>query len=55
MKKTYFILLILSLFSNFSKCSENSMIDSSISKLVGMIRMEIIDKCLLNLPNKKRS
>jgi len=29
------------------------MIDSSISKLIGMIRMEIIDKCLLNLPKRK--
>ena len=49
----YYILLILSLLSNLSKCNEDSIINSSISKLIGMVRMEIIDKSLLYLPKRK--
>ena len=55
MEKIYFycILLILSLLSNLSKCNEDSIINRSISKLIGMVRMEIIDKSLLYLPKRK--
>ena len=53
MKKIYYILFVLSLLSNISKCSEDSIINSSISKLIGMIRIEIIDKSLLFLPKRE--
>ena len=53
MKKIYCILFILSLFSNLSECNEELVDKSSISKLIGMVRMEIIEKSLLNLPQRK--
>ena len=53
MKKIYCILFILSLLSNFSECVEESLKNNSISKLIGMVRIEIIDKSLLYLPKRK--
>ena len=53
MKKIYYILFILSLLSNFSECVEESLKNNSISKLIGMVRTEIIDKYLLYLPKRK--
>ena len=53
MKKIYCILFILSLFSNFSECIEESLLNNSVSKLIGMVRTEIIDKSLLYLPKRK--
>ena len=53
MKKIYCILFILSLFSNFSECIEESLQNNNVSKLIGMVRTEIIDKSLLYLPKRK--
>ena len=53
MKKIFCIFCILTLLSNFSKCIEESIENNSISKLIGMVRMEIIDKVLLHLPKRE--
>ena len=52
MKKICCIYFILTLL-NLSKCNENSIYNNSISKLIGMVRTEIIDKILLHLPKRE--
>jgi len=52
MKKICCIFFILSLL-NLSECNENSIDNNSISKLIGMVRTEIIDKILLHLPKRE--
>ena len=53
MKKIYFYLFTLSLLLNLSESIEESKENNSVSKLITMIRMEIIDKSLLYLPKRK--
>ena len=52
MKKIYFILSILSLLSFFEKSIEESIENNSVSELIEIVRMEIIDKSLLSLPKR---
>ena len=52
MKEIYFILFILSLLSNLSESIEESSENNRVSKLIGMVRMETIDKSLLFLPKR---
>ena len=54
MKKIYFILFILSLVSNNSKSIDESINKNLVSKLIGNVREEIIDKSLLYLPSKNQ-
>ena len=53
MMKKYLLLIILSLLSKLSKCSEELKGNNSISKLISMVRTEIIDKSLQDLPYRK--
>ena len=52
MKKICCIFFILTLL-NLSECNENLIDNNSISKLIGMVRTEIIDKILLHLPKRE--
>ena len=50
MKKKLLILFVLSLLLNLSKTIDESLNKSSVSKLIEMVREDIIDKSLLYLP-----
>ena len=52
MKKIYFILFILFLLSLFPKSIEESTENNSVSELIEMVRMDVIDKSLLSLPKR---
>lgn len=52
MKKIYLIFFVLSLLLYSSKSIDEPLNKNSVSKLIGKVREEIVDKCLLYLPNK---
>ena len=54
MKKIYFILFILSLLSYLSKSVDIQLNRNTISKLIGKVREELVDKSLLYLPSKNK-
>ena len=51
--KKYLFLIILSLLSKLSKSIGELKENNSVSKLISMVRMEIIDKSLQDLPRRK--
>ena len=51
--KKYLFLIILSLLSQLSKSNGELKENNSVSKLISMVRMEIIDKSLQDLPRRK--
>ena len=54
MKKIYFILFILSLLAYLSKSVDVQLNKNIISKLIGKVREELVDKSLLYLPSKNK-
>ena len=55
MMKKYLFLIILSLLSKLSKSIEESIENNSVSKLISMVRLEIIDQSLKDLPRIKEA
>jgi len=53
MMRKFLFLIILSLLFNLSECIGELIENSSISKLISMVRMEIIDKSLSGLPRRE--
>ena len=51
--RKFLFLIILSLLFNLSECIGELIENSSISKLISMVRMEIIDKSLSGLPRRE--
>jgi hypothetical protein len=51
--KKYLFLILLSLLSKLSKSIEDLKEHNSVSKLISMVRTEIIDKALQDLPRRK--
>ena len=52
MKKSLF-LIVISILLNLSESNEKLLENNSVSKLISMVRMEIIDKSLKDLPRRK--
>ena len=52
MKKSLF-LIVISILLNLSESNEKLIDNNSVSKLISMVRMEIIDKSLKDLPRRK--
>ena len=52
MLKKFLFLIVLSLLSNFAKSIEELKENNSISKLISMVRTDIVDKSLSDLPRK---
>ena len=52
MKKIYFLFFIFALLSNLSESIEVQKEAKSLSKLIGKVRIEVVEKAMLNLPNK---
>jgi hypothetical protein len=55
MMKKYLLLIILSLLSKLSKSIGESIENNSVSKLISMVRLEIIDQVLKDLPRIKEA
>ena len=55
MLKTFLFLIVLSLLSNLAKSNGELKDNNSISKLISMVRTEIVDKSLSDLPRKKEA
>ena len=55
MMKKYLFLIILSLLSKLSKSIGESIENNSVSKLISMVRLEIIDQSLKDLPRIKEA
>jgi hypothetical protein len=53
MMKKYLFLIVISLLLNLSKSIEEFIENNSVSKLISMVRTEIIDKSLQDLPRRK--
>ena len=51
--KKYLFLIVISLLINLSKSIEEFIENNSVSKLISMVRTEIIDKSLQDLPRRK--
>ena len=51
--KKYLFLIVISLLLNLSKSIKEFIENNSVSKLISMVRMEIIDKSLQDLPRRK--
>jgi hypothetical protein len=54
MIKKFLFLIALSLLSNLAKSNGELKDNNSISKLISMVRTEIVDKSLSDLPRKKK-
>ena len=52
MKKIYFLIFIFALLSNLSESIEVLKETKSLSKLIGKVKKEVVEKARLNLPNK---
>ena len=55
MLKNFLFLIVLSLLSNMTKSIEELKENKSISKLISMVRTEIVDKSLSDLPRQKEA
>ena len=55
MLKNFLFLIVLSLLSNMTKSIEELKENKSISKLISMVRTEIVDKSLSDLPRRKEA
>ena len=52
MKKIYFLFFIFALLSNLSESIDVLKETKSLSKLIGKVKKEVVEKAMLNLPNK---